>query len=130
MGTIYNGSCPQCGFTKDFHIGGGMMGFDLARNAQFLSQHESTRILEMIENHDVDHFLIEKYITECPKCHRVEDSLIIKITDTNGICHTFGNTCNYCHKELVIYKKTELDNIKCPTCKNHILLFGPIGNWD
>lgn len=130
MGTMYSGFCENCGYGKDFHVGGGFLSMNLTINANTLPEEEKEKLLAMEKRKEIKRFVAENYVATCSHCHTLMEKTVIDVEDIVDVQYTFGEHCNTCGNKLTIYKNIDREKIECPKCKSRSVSFSPIGNWD
>lgn len=135
MGRIYWGSCPKCGYQKEFYLGGGKISLNLTLGIQGLGKEEQHKIREMERSGEIDEFSIENRLTRCEFCRELDTLQVkrmIRITSQRQQTQVFGSHCNRCHHPLQVYEPDEWKKkpIICPSCQEGQLLFESGGFWD
>ncbi len=130
MGIIYECSCSSCGFKKEFFLGGGFNSCSLERNFKAISVEEREEIEKLQESNLIERFEIENKITKCEKCKIIGNKTIISIWKKNGEKIIFGNKCNKCKDELIVFDNICVKETTCPQCQKSDADYKEVGHWD
>ena len=130
MGTIYEGICPHCNYHKELYLEGGLMSVNLEASAMVLPENEQSELQQMREKDEIARFQVANYLVECKKCREIMGKTIVEVTDKKDRDHIFGEYCSFCGKRLKIYRENAGAQVKCPKCREDMMVFEEEGLWD
>lgn len=135
MGVIYQGECAHCGYSRQFHLGGGLGSLHWERNVRTLHPEERAELERLQQQGAVATFEGAQQLVACPCCPAdtaLMERTCITITGPHGE-QTFGRLCPVCGAAVRVYgggMEEPPQNVPCPHCSDHLLGFRRVGFWD
>ncbi len=130
MGVVYRGTCPHCGYTRRFFLGGGLMSVNLEMSMEALTDQEREDVRGIVDRQEIRNFHVENYMVECRGCSELTTKTIIQITGQDGKQRIFGQKCSHCGKPVKIYWENAEATLKCPDCHKGVVGLEETGLWD
>ena len=128
MGEIIHAACSECGYGKQYKIGGGLMSI----NPEVVEKQLKGDDLDtwnMLREKDRIHFFAWKYeMAYCETCQKLQSIFIVDIRTKEGESMCLGSRCDSCRSILSKFEKDE--EMICPACGKKTVSRMLTGRWD
>ncbi len=126
MGEIKRAKCEQCGYSKEFFLGVGMLGGNIDISKKQFTIGIQKEIEQWISAHGYFKSSCTTCLGRCGNCEVLDGFSELLIEGADHEKKLFSAKCPKCGKE---YEKIVTDDIKCPICGKGLTM-EVTGHWD